>query len=274
MSNKTNFLTESDIKNIINEELGILLEIAETAKQVYNDIVQDLATREAKDNVACIIKNGYVPCTLNNITFNINYTFRNFRHKPLVDEIGVDNLTGGTSAFLNKHFIICNIDILAISGSINKQMALYTIQHELEHIFQQIRSNKRIPGDDMRYAKMRTDMETGEGMRFDASRLVYACYKSEQEGFINGTYAWCMADDFKTEPFNYIEIKNSPAGSLYSEMKSLYNKALENKELENILKNDYHLSLDDIGIMIRNFAKRIGRLLIKVNTDKSKIWRK
>lgn len=268
------FLTESELKEIIKEELGILFEIVETAKVVYADILNDLASRETQNKDVCAIKSGSIPCTLNNITFNINYTFRNFKDKTVPNEIGEDNLTGGSSAFLNKHFILCNIDILSISGQINKQMALYTIQHELEHIYQQIVSNKRIPGDDMRYAKMRNDMETGEGIRYDASRLVYACYKSEQEGFINGTYAWCMADDFKSEPFTYNEIKNSPAGMLYGEMRELYNRALGNKELEIILKNEYNMSLNEINLMIKNFSRRIGRLLIKVNKDKSRIWRK
>ena len=268
------FLTENELKKIINEELGILFEITETSKQIYNDIIHDLKTRESKDGNICIIKNGSVPCTLNNITFNVNYTFRNFNNNALVKEIGEDNFTSGSSAFLNKNFVMCNIDILSISGKINKQMALYTIQHELEHIYQQIVSNKRIPGDDMRYAKMRNDMELGEGIRYDISRLVYACYKSEQEGFINGTYAWCMADDSKSEPFNYTEITKSPAGSLYEEMKTLYNKAIEHDEYETILKNDYNLTLTDINRMIKNFSRRIGRLLIKVNNDKCKFWRK
>ena len=42
----------------------------------------------------------------------------------------------------------------------------------------------------------------------------------------------------------------------------------------NILQNDYHLSIEKIEKKIQKFLKRIGRILIKVNNDKGKIWRK
>lgn len=266
-------LTERGLKEIIKEELGISFELSKIALNVYNDIISNIESVDGDNNGSCIIKRGNVNCAIRDINFDITYTYRNFFDFNIANSIGQNQLTGGYSCFLNKNFILCNIDILAISGNINKKMALYTIQHELEHIYQEILSNKRIPGDDMLYAKMRTDMECGNELRYYASRLVYCCFKSEQEGFINGTYAWCMADDIKTEPYNYNTIKDSPVGLLYDEMKTLYDKATIDDELQTILKNDYNLSLNDIYLMIRNLGKRIGRLLIKVNNDKSKIWR-
>ena len=273
MNKKVIKLTEDELKEIIKEELGISFELSKISENIYINIINDLKNRERVNNGSCVIKSGSVDCNMLDIDFKVSYTYRNFFDFNIVNTIGEGNLTGGYSCFLNKNFILCDINILSISGNINKKMALYTIQHELEHIYQQILSNKRIPGDDMLYAKMRSDMDGCDETRYLASRLVYGCLKSEQEGFINGTYAWCMADDINTAPYNYSTIKDSPVGLLYEEIKSLYDRALVDDNLQMILKNDYKLSLDDISLMIRNFIKRIGRLIIKVNKDKSKFWR-
>ena len=261
------------IKQIINEELGILLEVSEESKRVYKLLINDLYNRTIQESDVCIIKNGEVNATLNNIQFKVSYTYRNFNDKSIVETIGEDALTEGGSGYISNSFIFCNVNILSVSGTIKKQLALSTIQHELEHIYQQIKSQKRIPGNDMRYALMRTDMESNDKLRRQIGRLVYACYKSEQDGFINGTYAWCMADDIKTEPYNYNTILNSPAGKLLVELKTLFEIVKKDIHMCDILITDYHLSLKEIEQSINDFKRKIGRLLIKVNKDKSKIWR-
>ena len=132
----------------------------------------------------------------------------------------------------------------------HKQEALNTIQHELEHVYQQLRSGKRIPGNDDKYLKMKSDMECNDEARQKVGRLVYLCCKSEQEAFINGTYAWCMTNDAKSGPYQYEEIKNSPAGKLYVEMQELYD------EVKNVL--------DPLGITVEQatelFFKCVARL--------------
>jgi hypothetical protein len=261
------------IKQIINEELGILLEVSEESKRVYKLIINDLYNRTIQESDVCIIKNGEVNATLNNIQFKVSYTYRNFNDKSIVETIGEDALTEGGSGYISNSFIFCNVNILAISGTVNRQLALSTIQHELEHIYQQIKTQKRIPGNDMRYALMRTDMESNDKLRQQIGRLVYACYKSEQEGFINGTYAWCMADDIKTEPYNYDTILNSPSGKLLVELTSIFDIVKKNNQMRDILTTEYNLSLRDIEHSINDFKRKIGRLLIKVNKDKSKFWR-
>ena len=149
-----------------------------------------------------------------------------------------------------------------------------TIQHEIEHIYQQIMSNKRIPGDDDRYAKMRTDFESNNEDRKTVGRLVYLCYTSEQDAFINGTYAWCMTNDATTEPYSYRNIKNCPAGKLYLEMKDLYEVVFNNMEMKKIITTEYGLNNEKVMFSIKDFGRKLGKVLVKVNKDKSKIWRK
>ena len=262
-----------DLKNIIKEELGIHSQVSELAKIVYSNIQKDMQTREKLNSDTCTIKQGEVDCVIKDIKFKISYVCRNFNDDAIIKEITEEALTEGGSAFISKNFIYCHVEILSLCGFINKKLALSTIQHELEHIYQQILSNKRIPSNDVRYAKMRSDMMSNNIDRHNVARLVYICYKSEQEGFINGMYAWCMADDARTKPYDYTSISKSPAGKIYVEAKELFSKLVKNKEMILILKEEYGLTVSDVEKYIQKFLKKIGRVIIKVNNDKTKIWR-
>ena len=271
---KSLLITESQFKQIVNEELGISQEVFQISKDVYDKICSDIKTRDSEKIDICNIKRGVVKCSLKDVEFDINYTYRNFLDKNLLKHIDKSGLSEGGTVFLNKNFIICNINLYGIGGSINEEDAMDTIQHEIEHIYQQIMSNKRIPGDDDRYAKMRTDLESNNEVRKTVGRLVYLCYKSEQDAFINGTYAWCMTNDSTTEPYSYRNIKNCPAGKLYLEMKDLYEVVFNNMEMEKIITTEYGLNNEKVMFSIKDFGRKLGKVLVKVNKDKSKIWRK
>lgn len=82
-----------------------------------------------------------------------------------------------------------------------------------------------------------------------------------------------IVDDIKSPPYTYKEIINSPAGKLYIELKDLYLELIDDKEMFSILKNEYKISLIEIEKSIKQFLKRLGKVLIKINNDKLKIWR-
>lgn len=266
-------LTEENIKKIINEELGIALEVNNCSKEIFLSIVDDIKKQPVEKNELCTVTNGIVKAIVNDVNFQVNYTYRNFFSKDFIENIDIDILTSGGSAFVNKNLIICYVNLIGINGNINKLEAINTIQHEVEHIYQEIKSNQRIPKNDKKYAKMRTDLEYGDEKHKKVAKLFYLCLKSEQEAFINGTYAWCMCDDIKSPPYTYKEIINSPAGKLYIELKDLYLELIDDNEMFSILKNEYKLSLIEIEKSIKQFLKRLGKVLIKINNDKLKIWR-
>ena len=266
-------LNEEFLRNLIKEELGIHMEVVDTSNKVYNDIIEDMKHRDSNKTDICYIKQGSIDCSLNNISFKAHYTCRNFLDKKIVDDLDIDSLTEGGTVFFNKKWLWINVNIIAINGTVNKQEALNTIQHELEHVYQQLRSGKRIPGNDDKYLKMKSDMECNDEARQKVGRLVYLCCKSEQEAFINGTYAWCMTNDAKSGPYQYEEIKNSPAGKLYVEMQELYDEVFNNSEMTNIVEGEYHYSKQYVEKMMNEFIRKLGRVLVKVNMDKSKFWR-
>lgn len=267
-------LTEEQIKEIIKEELGIASEVSKVSNEIYEQIIEDISKQTSEKTDICFITSGSITTALNNVKVFVNYTYRNFIDKNFLEDIDIDMLTDGSSVFKSQKFVLCIINLYGVSGTINKMEALNTIQHEVEHIYQEIKSNKRIPGNDNLYNKMRYDLEYGDINHKKVGKIFYLCLKSEQEAFINGTYAWCMCNDFKSPPYTYQEFIKSPVGKLYNELVELYDELVTNKEMINILQNDYHLSIEKIEKKIQKFLKRIGKVLIKVNNDKGKIWRK
>lgn len=266
-------LLEDYIRELVKEELGVAIEVTKVSEQIFQDILVDLRIQKPEKTEICFIKTGSVNSSLDNINFKVNYICRNFSDKKLIEDFDIAALTEGGSVFLNKSFVFVNVNLIAFNGTVDSKEALNTIQHEIEHIYQQLKANKRIPSDDLKYAKMKTDLEGDDEMRKNVARLVYLCYKSEQEGFINGTYAWCMTNDAITPPYKYENIKNSPAGKLYIEMQELNEKVFNNKKMSDIITKEYNLNQKQVNKMMREFAKRLGRVLVKVNFDKAKLWR-
>ncbi len=266
-------LNENIIRELVKEELGIAMEVYDATQNVYQNILNDIKTRDSEITEVCYIKEGSVNSILFNTNIKVNYVYRNFLDKDIITNFDIEFLTEGGTVFFNKKHIWINVNLIVINGAINKQEAVNTIQHELEHVYQQIRGNKQIPYNDMRYAKMKTDLEGNNENRKKVSRLVYLAYKSEQEGFINGTYAWCMTNDAITPPYDYKNIKNSPAGKVYNEMLQLYNEIFNNNEMTNIITKEYNLSKNKVIKSMKNFQNRLGKVIVKVNNDKAKIWR-
>lgn len=267
-------VNEEQLKCIIKEELGILQDVYNEALRVYDLILQDLPNRpKEKNSNGFIAQKGNVKSEIDGHVFNISYCYRNILNKETIDDYGEENLVTGGSAYLGKYRVICNVNFYGISGTIVKNKAIEVIQHELEHILQEFRSQKTIPNNSF-YAKMRNDMESSDANRQKIGRLIYGCLKSEQEGFINGLYSFCMVDDNTTPPYDYSNIKNSEAGKLYIEIVSIFDELKTDQQLQNILK-EYKWSVKKVEKHIENFIKRIGRVLIKVNKDKlEKGWRK
>lgn len=267
-------INEEQLKIVIKEELGILQDIHDEAIRIYNSIISDLPNREKikHENNNIVYQKGRVKANVIGHEFNLNYCYRNFINKETIDEIGEENLVTGNSAYLGKYNVLCTVNFYGINGSIVKSKALEIIQHELEHILQEFRAQKTIPNN-MFYAKMRTDMESPNENRKKIGRLIYGCLKSEQEGFVNGLYSYCMVDDFQTPPYSYDNIGKSETGKLYNEIIGYFNELKNNIEMQVILK-EYRWSIKKIEKHINNFIKRIGRVLIKVNKDKfEKGWR-
>ena len=103
---KSLLITESQFKQIVNEELGISQEVFQISKDVYDKICSDIKTRDSEKIDICNIKRGVVRYSLKDVEFDINYTYRNFLDKNLLKHIDKNGLSEGGTVFLNKKFLL------------------------------------------------------------------------------------------------------------------------------------------------------------------------
>lgn len=246
-------------REILNEEMGVAAEVVETSNRVYRLICKSIQNKEFSEDNVGTVKANFRDCTL-----SISYEYLNFASTEEYKYASAGNLGYGWSAFIDRALSFIRVQICAISGTIQKDLALDTIQHEIEHVYQQSLMQKEFGGSSI-YASIKTDMQSKDSNIAKAGRLMYGCVKSEQEGYANGLYSFLMAQH---TPRAEDSLKNSPAWVLYEEMKSILSDVKKDQELETYLKTKYNITTKEIEYKINKFLRRIARVVIKANYDK------
>lgn len=256
-------ITESQFKNLLSEELGISEFVYGESCKLFSILEKSIA-----DNTKNSIKNefygeikGDVVFPFMNANIKLSYTCYNFFSKDYYEYSKIES--SGWSVLMSKNSILAGLVIPCISGTILKSEIMDTIQHELEHCYQQLLMGKRFSGE-MEYARMRTNMECNDEFKRDIANMFYACIKSEQDGFINGLYSYLML-----QPWYYDEghLHNSEAWKLYSKSVETYLKYNNMPAFKDELKQ-YKLTQNKVCKMLNSFVRKIGKVVIKVKHDK------
>ena len=250
-------------KKILNEEMGIADKVVSITHEIYNEIEKSIRNREyQKDEHSRLI--GNIKVYIFDCKVSLSYEYLNFQDKMDYYYSKAGKLGYGWSTFLDKKLSLMFVEICAVSGTIIKDLAYDSIQHEVEHIYQQYLAGKEFKKP-MEYARVMKDMSSKNDIERKAGRLVYGCIKSEQEGFSNGLYSFLM---MVKAPYVDDEIYDSPAWSLYTEMKQTLKEAKYNQQLRDYIKAVYGMSIKDIEHAINNFLRRMSRAVLKARYDK------
>ena len=246
-------------KKILSEEMGVADEVINMTNDVYALICESIKNKEYANDGTGTVTTSFKGCKI-----TITYEYLNFNTPEEYKYASNGKLGYGWSVFIDRRLSLMRVQICAVSGTIQKGMALDTIQHEIEHIYQQCLSQKEF-GDSLRYAGIRKDMESKDQSISKAGRIMYGCLKSEQEGYANGLYSFLMSQHGpKAENF----LQKSPAWALYEEMKNILSEVKMNKVLENYLLTRYGATVKELEYRVNNFLRRIARVVMKVNYDK------
>lgn len=264
----------NEIKQIIQEELGISEEVIKLSKQFYDEMVVAIKNcKEQEQTETCIKKSCSLQFMINNIKVSASITYRNFLSKDYSILYEMPYITNGASFYVTNNLYFCFINVFAISGTIVKEKAMETIQHEIEHIYQQIQMGKGF-GSDSLYIKIKTDMESSDEDRNKIGKLFYYTLKYEQEGFCNGLYAYLMDVN---QPYSDNLLIKTESWENYLFLKQTFNELKNNTALKTIFNEyflNYGITIKDIEKEINNYLHRIGRVIIKVKKDKIKQgWR-
>ena len=264
----------NEIREIIKEELGISETVIKLSREFYNKMIEVIHSSDnIEKNETMIKKTVPMQFFIDDVKVSSNIVYRNFLSKDYSKLYEVSYVTDGTSFRVTDKLYFCFINVYAISGNIVKEKAMETIQHEIEHIFQQVKMGKGFENDSM-YAKIKDDMESGNESRSKIGKMIYYTLKSEQEGFNNGLYAYLMDIN---QPYSDTLLNNSEVWQIYLFLKETFKEINNNLEMKNIFNEyfcNYGITLKSIEKEINNFLHRIGRTIIKVQQDKIKQgWR-
>ena len=230
-----------DLKKVIQEELGINNKVVEISKEIYDKILENITNIGVEKNDTFSKQNISFSYNIDDCKITISVTYRNFYDKESFNFHNKPYITEGGSVMVSKNLFFCFLNIYGISGTIAKDKAIETIQHEIEHIFQQKQMGKRFGNENM-YAKIKSDFDSDDEDRSKVGLLLYYSLKSEQEGFVNGLYAYLMD---KNEPYNDELIFSSETWVIYLRMKEIYAELLENNNMKLVFNEyfvDYKLS--------------------------------
>lgn len=263
-----------ELRKIIKEELGISDKVTELSRQFFSEMIDKIPEAEETEKNDIMVKKEF-PLTffVDGVKVSCSVVYRNFLSKDFSRIYDTPYVTDGSSFRVSNKLFLCFINVFAVCGTLNKEKAMETIQHEIEHIFQQIRMGRSFGGDSI-YVKIKTDMDSGDENRSKVARLLYYTLKSEQEGFNNGLYAFLMDTP---EPYSEDLLKKSETWGNYVFSRNTLKEIKDNQDLKLIFNeyfNNYGVTISNIEIELNNFLHRIGRTIIKVKQDKLKQgWR-
>ena len=257
-------LTEEQLSKLISEELGIADKVSSESKKMYDVIVVDI-TKHKQDFVkekTFSTYTGSFSYRLFDIDIVGGYTVTNYYDKIYADSFGIEST--GSSYYLGRNTFALNLYVPCVSGTIVKSVVMDTIQHELEHIYQQTMM-KRSFGDTKAYNLMRNNFESDNPFVSKVARLVYGCMDGEQEGYVNGMYAYIIA---WPGLYSMLLLKRTPCYKLYKEMCETFDELSSDERFDEEIKQ-YGLTKNKIRKALRTFGKRIARTAAKAKRDKT-----
>ena len=287
---------ERDLREVINEELGVATEVTILKNKVYNEI--ENALKNTKSDIiddGTGLKEGY---------FNINafgkdltvffhcYNFRDRQYKEkYLKKYGITDDYDATSSHIYKkvagenRLIINKISITldSVNGTIqNKPQVMDSIQHELEHIYQQTKMGKSF-GNDNFYNAVTTNMYSKNDYLRHLSNLLYMNNKSEIEGYANGLYAFITGTENGGElDYKPLYFKSSAYKRLQQVYKSkeFIEQHFNDSKMDDAINvyKEYGLTKQKlpsiINYTIKEMLRKFGRVLIKAKEDLMKSgWR-
>lgn len=258
-------LNESALRKLITEELGISRDIADKAEEVYNMLVNDISSNtqnKRKGNWWSVQEGGFTFRFMDtNVYVSYSCTDYDAEDADIAETFGTSHDASSVMTDSGSAFMFINA--VSVKGRLHASQTRDGIQHELEHIYQQVMSGERF-NDSSAYAEIVTMMHFGDRFEQKVGRLLYGCVRSEQDGFVNGMYAYLMSIP---GPFRLDVMKDTECARLYDEMVSVYSEIGDTGEFNEAIRKFGYTS-NMVGKKIRAFAKKIARVVSKVQKDK------
>lgn len=263
-------LFDKELHLTINEELGVNNEVVNESNKVINLIKNSIKnTLTSYKQGGIFKKEGQEKILLfNKVNVTILWNYYNFKdYETYRTYSSTINAFNGISNLNNFR-----ITIFAISGDIISNTLNNTVFHELEHLFQQIKSNALL-SDDNFYKLVASNLNNkNEAIRI-SSKILYISFKKEQEAFANGFYGFLAENKPSLYEMDDI-LKYSDIYNQVVHLRKHYNTLINtNDELfESLVKNVYptltkNKLLKICRYSIKSLLHKIGRTIAKYKKD-------
>lgn len=281
----------NEINNVIFEELTINHNVKTNTKEIFtlikNEFLKNYTNGDFNNEGYKIVsfKKSYILhyiCNDDNCNETIKlivnvFCFNNERSIKNA-EIKYGFKSNGITLFrkLGENNLLCNIsfDIPAIGNQIIEKELYNVVQHELNHVFQQIYANDNYQFDN-RYFSSINKLNSTNVQQKEIAQLIYYLQTEEISSFVNGMYGE-VTQIFKsknnTEDINDL-IKQSETWNIMVNCQNYLNNLINSQnisELNNILQN-YDITYDKFikiySKKLNILKKKIGKCIIKIKMD-------
>lgn len=270
--------TYNDVCHIITEELGVNDQVIQVAFDIMDKIKDDIKLRPKRyfSNVPGIsYKDGNITYSAFEKEIKVVYRYINYLDKTFFEKFDseIKQLPNG----FNLETRTLTLTIKSISGHIDINTYADTIQHEVEHYFQENKIGYSFSKTTWYNIAVKCKQRPKNSLTYMIGDMIYITLKCEEEAFTNGLYA-ALIYNYKHENRPTSEIvDNSP----------VYNALLTfRKEKEEVLNNSNDVTLNktlstirqatgknfnDLMLMFdsgeKKLIRRIGRVIVKAQKD-------
>lgn len=264
---------KDELIDLIKENLSINLEVENLSRKIYHRFLKEFNGIEYKKD-SVLFSEKKVAFTEEVFGQDIMFIFNcyNVYDKGHYDMVG-ERFGFGNGFLSGRDKITVNVGLL--SGSI-KTNPTGTIQHEIEHFFQKMKTGGLKPNNvsmnigrkaydkalDLLRNKVYKSVE-----EYRVAFLIYTHADFEEDGFVNQLYQALLSGDGDDDEI----IKNSPAFKYYVFGKKMIKEIEENRKGYEGYINKFGYRFNDFLSIYKNnnkrFISKIGKVLTKYNEE-------
>lgn len=255
-----NLITE--IKKVINEELGISRTVVKETNMLIANIVKNAKEQNKQNN----IKKGIFRTFVFGFPIEVEYQIFYLNDSTDIKKLNLVN----PGNFKNNYLTTT----LCYLRNQNRYVDYNgTTQHEIEHLFQEMKSSKDLLNNNKSKKMYNTAIKLAKSTNAFEKIVGYVIYynnKFEKDAFINEIYKQIM-DNWQIDPFetvkNTIVYKNISTIDKVTNTLTPYQKEKINEILDTTFNKTFNWWYNMAKNVVKTYTNKIGKTIIKAQND-------
>ena len=278
--------------SILTEELTTISDLLKEEYSVNEKVKYDslVISRKIKNGIAKERRNEMILSNKPRITFRqgteyytlygekltIHFQCYNFENKEAFADYRI-KVPYRIKNQYNRKTHILDVSVDAVNGHILPQTLYDTVQHELEHSFQEDKIGSSFSDKPLYIIAKEFRKETNTEAKKNVGEILYLTYQAEQDGFVNGLYALLKNNYEGSKIQTSYVFEMSDIYGVLERMVELQTYIVNNKDNKDLietiaeLKKSSHIGysrlITIIDDAIKRLRKKIARVIFKAQKD-------